>query len=237
MTLGATKRGPMFQPGETTSYLEHEVNQPLAAILMNAAAALRWLDREQPDLVEVRQAVERIVGNGHRACTILRGASAAARPLPDAMSRLDINDTIEDMLDLMRLDLLQRDVAVETELAADLAPVRGNRDQLQQVVVNLATNGIEAMNTVEDRQRKLKFSTRLASPGSVLVSVEDSGTGFDPAIAGKLFNPRFTTKPDGLGIGLSICRSIVQAHGGRLWAAPNTPHGSIFRFVVPTAIT
>lgn len=226
----------MFEPGETALYVGHEVNQPLAAILINAGAALRWLDREQPDLDEVRQAIERIAGNGQRARNLLRNATVIASAMPPAMTRLDINGVIEDLLGLMSVDLRRQDVAVETELASGLHPVRGHRDQLLQVVANLATSGIEAMSTVEDRPRRLKFTTRLAGPGSVVVSVEDSGIGLDPARAGSLFSPRFAIQPDGLGIGLSICRSIVQAHGGHLWAAPNTPHGSVFRFAVPTAV-
>ncbi len=216
----------MFQPGKPAPYVYHEIRQPLAAVLTNAQAALRWLDRDQPDLAEARQAIERIVGSSLYARDIVNNAPALADAPPPAMPGLNINRTIEDMIDVMFLDLRRWRIEVETALAPGLAPVRGDRHQMQQVVANLATNGIEAMIAVEDRPRRLKLATGRHGAGGVVVSVADSGI-CRPA------GPPLGAGLGGMGVGLSICRSIVDAHGGRLWAEPNLPHGSIHRVALP----
>jgi signal transduction histidine kinase len=214
----------------------HEVIQPLTAMLTNAETAVLWLTRDPPDLDEAKQAVERIIGNSRRAANVVRNVRDLARKSSPVTADLDINETIKDLLNLMSLDLRQHGVAVETELAENLDPISGDSVQLQRVVANLVTNGIEAMSEVPDRQRKLRISTQLDEHGDVQVAVEDSGKGLDEANIDRIFDPFFTTKRDGMGLGLSICHSIVEAHGGRLRAMPNRPHGSIFSFVIPNTV-
>ena len=151
------------------------------------------------------------------------------------MTQLDINDAIRDVLVLMRSELRDRQVAVETELSGGLEPILGDRVQLQQVILNLIMNGIEAMSAVMRQPRVLRIRSQIDGPGDVLIAIEDSGPGLAPEIMDRLFDPFFTTKPSGMGMGLSICRSIVDAHGGRLWASPQSPQGAVFQFTVPTA--
>jgi predicted ATPase/signal transduction histidine kinase/GAF domain-containing protein len=221
--------------GELVASIAHEVNQPLMAIVTNAETCLRWLGRDQPDIGEARNAAERIVRNGHRAGEVIRSIRALARKSPSEMAELDINGVIENILGLMRVELNRHDVSVEVHLRNGLATVIGDRVQLQQVMMNLIMNGIEAMSGLERQRRVLHVDTRLDGDGSVLVAVEDSGMGLDPANADRLFDPLFTTKREGLGMGLSISRSIVEAHGGRLWASPRLPHGATFQFALPAA--
>jgi signal transduction histidine kinase len=151
------------------------------------------------------------------------------------MTQLDINDAIRDVLVLMRSELRDRQVALETELSGGLQPIMGDRVQLQQVILNLIMNGIEAMSAVMRQPRVLRVRSQIDGPGDVLIAIEDSGPGLSPEIMDRLFDPFFTTKPSGLGMGLSICRSIVDAHGGRLWASPQSPQGAVFQFTLPTA--
>jgi signal transduction histidine kinase len=214
----------------------HEMIQPLTAMLTNAETAVLWLTRDPPNLDEAKQAVERIIGNSRRAANVVRNVRDLARKSLPVTADLDINHTIKDLLNLMSLDLRQHGVTVETEFAENLKPISGDRVQLQRVVANLITNGIEAMSAVADRQRKLRISTQFGKHGDVLVAVEDSGRGLDESDIDRIFDPFFTTKRDGMGLGLSICHSIVEAHGGRLWAMPNLPHGSIFSFVIPNTV-
>jgi len=221
--------------GELVASIAHEVNQPLMAIVTNAETCLRWLGREQPDIGEARNAAERIVRNGHRAGEVIRSIRALARKSPSEMAEIDINGVIENILGLMRVELTRHDVSVEADLRNGLATIMGDRVQLQQVMMNLIMNGIEAMGGLERQRRVLHVSTRLDGDGSVLVAVEDFGMGLDPANGDRLLDPLFTTKREGLGMGLSISRSIVEAHGGRLWASPRLPHGAIFQFALPAA--
>jgi signal transduction histidine kinase len=151
------------------------------------------------------------------------------------MTRFDINSAIADVLTLTRDELQRHEVLFETELSADLEPVLGDRGQVQQVILNLIVNGVEAMTAHMHHPRVLRLSSQIAEPGNVLIAVADTGTGLDPTKADRMFDAFFTTKPEGMGMGLSICRSIVEAHGGRLWASPNSPRGSIFQFTVPAA--
>jgi C4-dicarboxylate-specific signal transduction histidine kinase len=219
--------------GELTASIAHEINQPLAAILTQSEAALRFLERDEPDLDEVQDALSSIRRDSMRAGEVTRGLRALARKSGPQLTRLDIDGVIGQVLAIARGELLRHDVVLRAELAAEDWPIMGDRVQLQQVLLNLIMNGVEAMSGVAGRTRELKVSSTLAEPGSVLVAVEDTGTGLDPSVAEHMFQPFFTTKPDGLGMGLAICRSIVEAHGGRLWVSPRAPHGADVRFTVP----
>ena len=168
-----------------------------------------------------------------RAAEVIRGLRALARKSGPQLTRLDIDDVIGQVLAISRGELLRHDVVLRTELASGERPVLGDRVQLQQVLLNLMMNSVEAMRSVTERTRELTVSSTLVESGSVLVAIEDTGTGLDPAVAERMFQPFFTTKPDGLGMGLAICRSIVEAHGGRLWVSPREPHGANVRFTVP----
>ena len=219
--------------GELTASIAHEINQPLAAIVTQSEAALRFLKRDEPDLDEVQDALACIARDGMRAGEVIRGLRALARKSAPQLTRLDIDDVIREVLALARGELVRHDVELRTELGSGERSVLGDRVQLQQVLLNLIMNGVEAMKETE-RTRELSVSSTLAEPGSsVLVVVRDTGTGFDPAVAERMFQPFFTTKPDGTGMGLTICRSIVEAHGGRLWVSPRAPHGADVRFTVP----
>jgi signal transduction histidine kinase len=202
---------------------------------MNGSAALRWLDREPPDLREARDAATRIVRDGERADEVIRGLRALARKSGPQLTALDIDEVVEEVLALTRGELQRRGVALRTDLGAGDRPVAGDRVQLQQVLLNLILNGMEAMSTVAEHTKELTVSSAPVEDGGVVVSIEDAGTGLDPAIAPRIFEPFFTTKADGLGMGLSICRSIIDAHGGRLWAAPRVPRGTVLRFAIPSA--
>jgi PAS domain S-box-containing protein len=219
--------------GELTASIAHEINQPLAAIVTQSETALRFLDRDEPDLDEARDSLSSIMQEGMRAGEVIRGLRALARKSGPQLTRLDIDDVVRQVLALARGELRRHDVVLRTELAAEDWPVMGDRVQLQQVLLNLIMNGVEAMRGVAERTRELTVSSTLAEPGSVLVAVKDTGAGLDPSVAERMFQTFFTTKPDGLGMGLSICRSIVEAHGGRLWVSPRAPHGAEFRFTIP----
>jgi C4-dicarboxylate-specific signal transduction histidine kinase len=221
--------------GELAASLSHELRQPLAAIVMNGSAALRWLDRESPDLGEARDAARRIVNEGQRADGVIRGLRALAAKSGPQLTSLNIDDVIQEVLTLTRSELQRHGVMLRTALAGGRQPVMGDRVQLQQVLLNLILNGIDAMSAVAERTKELTVSSERADAGepAVVVSVEDTGTGLDPAMAQRIFEPFFTTKSDGLGMGLSICRSIIEAHGGRLWVSPRAPHGTGFHFTVP----
>ena len=219
--------------GELTASIAHEINQPLAAIVTQSEAALRFLNRDEPDLDEVQDALSAIRQDGMRAGEVIRGLRALARKSGPQLTKLDIDDVIRQVLALARGELLRHNIVLRTELAAEDWLVMGDRVQLQQVLLNLIMNGIEAMRGVTERARELRVSSTLAEPGSVLVAVQDSGSGLDPAVVERMFQPFFTTKPDGLGMGLPICRSIVEAHGGRLWVTPRAAHGADVRFTIP----
>ena len=221
--------------GELAASIAHEVNQPMMAVVTNADTCSRWLAKDPPDLDEARQAAERIVGAGHRAGDIIRTIRALARKATPETTRFDINAAVADVLTLTRGELQRHDILLETELSADLEPVLGDPGQVQQVVLNLIVNGVEAMTEGMHGSRVLRVSSRMAGPGDVLIAVADTGTGLDPTKMDCIFDAFFTTKSEGMGMGLSICRSIVEAHGGRLWASSNSPRGSIFQFTLPSA--
>jgi signal transduction histidine kinase len=219
--------------GELTASIAHEVNQPLAAIVTYGDAGLRWLDREVPQLDEVRNAVERMIDCAKLAGEVIARLRALSRKTAPEMVRLDINEVINEVLSLIRREISNHQVSVRLDLASSLPHVFGDRVQLQQVILNLLVNGIQAMAVVRDRPRELLIRSRANNAEQVLVEVGDSGIGIDPAHAGQLFNAFFTTKADGMGMGLSICRSIIESHGGRIWASPNAGPGTLFQFTLP----
>jgi C4-dicarboxylate-specific signal transduction histidine kinase len=221
--------------GELVASIANEIRQPLAAIVINGAATLRWLNREKPDLAEARDGVARIVHDAGRAEEVIRGLRTLAEKSGPRLSPLDLTDTIQEVLTLAQGELQRQRVSVRTDLDPSGRQVVGDRVQLQQVLLNLLVNGVEAMSAVTDRSRVLTIRSEVTGPGEVVVSVEDTGPGLDPATADRVFDPFFTTKPNGLGLGLSICRSIIDAHRGRLWAETRSPHGAAFRFTVPGA--
>ncbi len=221
--------------GQLTASIAHEINQPLAAIITNADACLLWLEADRPDLDEARQAATRIVRNGHRAADIIKSIRALTRKSAPEMVSLDINDLIREVIVLMGAEFRRHGIRIETSLPSNLNSVIGDRVQLQQVVLNLIMNGIEAVADSKRGQRRLEIRSANEESGHVLVAVEDSGPGLDLAQADRLFEAFFTTKPEGMGMGLSICRSIIDAHGGRLWASPNVPNGAVFQFTLPAA--
>jgi len=220
--------------GELTASIAHEINQPLAAIVADANASLNWLATTTPDLDRVREALDGIVKDGHRAADVIHRIRQLMSKNEPQRARLDVNDVIRDVVPLVRSEMLSHRVSLQLDLAPVFLPVLGDRVQLQQVLINLVMNGMEAMAGIEDRPRTLVIRSRPPEGDQVLVAVEDAGVGIDPDTVTQLFNAFFTTKPDGMGMGLSISRSIIEGHGGRLWATPNTTHGATFAFALPT---
>jgi C4-dicarboxylate-specific signal transduction histidine kinase len=222
--------------GELAASIAHEINQPLAAIVSQGSAGLRWLKRKTPELEEARDAFEQVVSNGQRAADVIRGLRSLAKKSGPRITTLDIDDTIREVLTLTHGEVQRNGVSLRTDLAVGNQLVAGDRVQLQQVLLNLILNGVDAMKGVTDRARELTVSSAITDESTVLVSIGDSGSGLDPTIAERIFEPLVTTKPDGLGMGLSICRSIIDAHGGHLWVSPAVPCGTVFRFTVPTGV-
>ncbi len=219
--------------GQLTASIAHEVKQPIAAAVSNAQAALLWLDRQPPDLEEVRQALASIVKDGMRAGDVVGHIRDLIKKAPPREDRLEINAAIREVIELTRGETGKNGVAVQAELAEGLPLIRGDRVQLQQVMLNLIINAVEAMTGVSEGPRELLISTAKSETGGVRVAMRDSGPGLAPADLERLFTAFYTTKPKGLGLGLSICRSIVEAHGGRLWASANAPRGAVFQFALP----
>src|SRR6266404_1820287 len=209
--------------GELTASIAHEVNQPLAAIVANAEACLRWLDHEIPDLGAARRSVEWVIDDGNRASEVIRRVRALANKTDIEKVALDVNNVIREVIALVQHELISHQVSLRMELAPALPVIPGDRVQLQQVVINLMINGVEAMQSVTDRPRELVIRSSQDEAQQVLVSVADCGVGISAENADRLFNAFFTTKASGMGMGLSICRSIIEAHGGRLWATANVP--------------
>ncbi len=219
--------------GQLAASIVHEVNQPLTAIVANAEACLRWLDRGTPDLDVVRRSVEWIINDGNRASEVVRRVRALANQTSAERIPLDINSVIREVLGLVQHELINHQVSLQMELAPALSMVLGDRVLLQQVIINLVMNAIEAMQAVTDRPRELVIRSRQDEPSQALISVVDCGVGIAAENSNRLFNAFFTTKASGMGMGLSICRSIMEAHGGRLWATANTPNGAAFQFTLP----
>ena len=220
--------------GELTASIAHEVNQPLGAMVTNAGACARWLAAEPPNMEEARATLAYIAADGKRAGEIIERIRALTKRQLPRMESLDMNRKVLDVVALAEHELRSRDIVLSTELDPALPAVAGDRVQLQQVLLNLIVNAIEAMSDIVDRPRELTITTARSDSGTVLVAVRDSGPGLSPGALGRVFEPFYTTKTEGLGIGLSISRSIVEAHGGRLWAASNEPYGSVFRLFLPT---
>src|SRR5262245_17709072 len=219
--------------GELAASIAHEVNQPLAGVTTNGNAGLRWLARQPPDLEEARECLQRIVRDGQRAGEVIARMRTFVRKAAPQKVRLVIHDVIAEVLALADGELRRHGVALHTDLATDLPPVRADRIQLQQVLLNLLLNGMEAMHTVTGRPRVLRIRAQPHEAGHVLVAVQDAGIGLDPQSLARLFEPFYTTKPAGMGLGLAISYSIVEAHGGRLWATPNDGPGATVQFTLP----
>ncbi len=217
--------------GEMAASIAHEISQPVAAVVTNADASLRWLSGDSPDLDEAREAIRRIARDGKRAGNVISRLRSLFKKTGAAKDRLDLNEVIEEVVILTESEARRNKVVLRKELAAELPPVLGDRVQLQQVLVNLILNAIEAMASVEDR-RVLLLRTQPDEARQVRVTVQDSGIGFDPQNADRIFNAFHTTKASGMGMGLSISRSIVESHGGRLWAMLNDGPGATFQFTI-----
>src|SRR5262249_32685536 len=217
--------------GDFTASTVHEVNQPLAAIGANGNACLRWLGRDVPQLDEARGAVEHMISDGNRAAEVIRRVRALAKKTDAPKVPLPINGVIEEVILLLQPEVLSHRAVLRLELASELPLVLADRIQLQQVIINLVMNGMEAMAPVTDRPRELKILSQREAD-QVLVAVQDSGVGIDPEHVDRLFNSFFTTKLSGMGMGLSICRSIIEAHGGKLWASCNAGAGATFQFTL-----
>ena len=219
--------------GQLTASIAHEIKQPIATARNNAAAALRFLDKSPPDVAEVREALTCIVSDADRANDVVDRIGSLIKKAPPRKEVVDLNAAILEVTALTRGEEVKSGVTVGTQLAGDLPPIRCDRVQLQQVMLNLIVNAIQSMSGVEDGNRELHISTASIEPGGVCVAVRDTGHGLRPESLLRLFEPFYTTKPDGMGMGLSICRSIIEAHGGRLWATKREPRGALFQFTIP----
>ncbi len=220
--------------GELAASIAHEVNQPLAAVVANADACVAWLARDHPDLVEARAAAERSTQGATRASEVIGRIRSLINKTAPERARVQINEIIREVVALADRQALKNEVSVETHLAPDLSTIVGDRIQLQQVILNLMLNGIEAMTGISDRPRHLVIRSQMQDADQVRVSVEDRGIGVKAEIMGRLFEPFFTTRSQGIGMGLPISRSIVEAHGGRLWAESTVSQGSVFQFTLPS---
>jgi PAS domain S-box-containing protein len=219
--------------GQLTASIAHEVKQPITASVTAAHAALQWLDRQTPDLEEVRQALACIVDNGNRAGEVIDRIRDLVKKAPPRKDRLEINGAIRQVIELTRGEAIKNGVSVRMQLSEGLPLIEGDRVQLQQVILNLIINAVEAMSGASNGTRELLISTGGAEPSGVFVAVRDSGPGLAPATLERLFDAFYTTKAGGMGMGLSICRSIIESHGGRLWATANEPRGAVFQFTLP----
>ena len=218
--------------GELAASIAHEVNQPIAAVVTNAEAALRFLGRHPPDLEEVREGLHSIIKDANRAGDVIGRIRELMKKAPPRKDRMDINEAIHEVIELTRGQAVKSGASVQTALGEGLPLIEGDRVQLQQVALNVIINAVQAMSDAEG-PRELTITTAQAEPNGVLVAVKDTGPGLAPASLEQLFAPFYTTKPGGLGMGLSISRSIVEAHGGRLWVTANPPRGVVFQFTLP----
>ncbi|MBV8472047.1 MAG: PAS domain S-box protein [Hyphomicrobiales bacterium] len=219
--------------GQLTASIAHEVNQPLTAMIVSAEAALRWLSRQPPDLDEARPLLERIAKDGHRAGNVVNRTRDLVKKAPLRKENVEINGAIGEVIELLRAETTKNHISVHTQFAEGLPLVEADRTQLQQVVLNLIVNAVQALNEGGQARRELRISTAMDSASGVLVSVRDSGKGIRREQLERLFDPFYTTKARGMGMGLSICRSLIEGHGGRIWAGANLPHGAAFHFTIP----
>ena len=220
--------------GELTASIAHEVNQPLAAIVTNGNATLRWLGGATPNLSEARQAVERIIKDSYRASAVISRIRTLVKKTPPRNDLVDLNEVIVEVFTLAQHEARRHRVFLKQQLRHDLPQVRGDRVQLQQVILNLIINGLEAIAKSQNGTRELIVRSDQDDADNVRVAVSDSGEGVDAANLERVFDAFFTTKPDGMGMGLAISRTIIESHGGRLWATSNSPHGAVFQFTLPT---
>jgi C4-dicarboxylate-specific signal transduction histidine kinase len=218
-----------------TASLAHEVNQPIGAAVLNADACLRWLDGDTPNLEAARAAAIRMVKEGTRAAEIISRIRLLFQKGTPQRESLDVNEVIREMIVLLRGELTRYSVSIRPELAADLPQIMGDRVQLQQVMMNLISNSIDAMKDL-DGLRELAIKSQRAENQQLMVSISDTGVGLPPQLADQIFNAFYTTKFHGTGLGLSISRSIVESHSGRLWAADNSPRGASFHLILPTKV-
>jgi C4-dicarboxylate-specific signal transduction histidine kinase len=219
--------------GELTASIAHEVNQPLAAVVTNANAASRWLAADPPNLNEAREAIQRIARDGARASEVIRRIRALMKKSEPSKTLVNLNELIEETIAFTHPELKHEKISLHAELSPQLPHVPGDRVQLQQVLLNLFVNAVDSLSAVSDRPRILRIHTEQTEPRSVQVTLEDSGAGIKPDEVERLFEPFHTTKAHGLGMGLPISRSIVEAHGGRLWATPKNGRGATFQFTLP----
>jgi signal transduction histidine kinase len=221
--------------GELSASIAHEITQPLAAIMTNGKAGLHWLAKARPDLDQVRACFEAVIAATHHAGNVIRAIRSMFKKSDEERVALNPNRLIEEVLELLRVNLRRRRISVETRLGADLPEIMGNRVQLQQVILNLLVNAVDAMDSMTDRDRMLKITAKRQEPSGVLITVEDSGPGIAPENIKRIFEPFYTTKPQGMGMGLTICRSIVEAHAGSLIAAPSLLGGSAMQMSLPAS--
>jgi len=219
--------------GELTASIAHEVNQPLAAIVTNGNACLRWLGGASPNLTEARQAVDRIIKDSYRASAVISRVRTLVKKAPARSDLVDLNDVILEVLALAESEARRNHVLLKQQLAGDLPFVHGDRVQLQQVILNLIINGLESIAKSNSGSRELSISSTKDEANNVVVAVRDSGDGLDPANLQRVFDAFFTTKADGMGMGLAISRTIIESHGGRLWATTNAQKGAVFQFTIP----
>ena len=219
--------------GQLTASITHEVNQPLAAARNDLVAALNFLDRTPPGLVEVREALAAAVKDNDRAITVVGRVHALMQKAPTRTDSVNVNEAVNEVLELTHGEALKHGVSVRTQLADGLPLIQGDRVQLQQVVLNLVLNAVQAMGGVADRTREVLIATSQTEPNEVCLGVRDTGPGLSAETLPRLFEPFYTTKPGGMGMGLAICRSIIEAHGGRLWASGHEPRGALVQFTIP----
>jgi C4-dicarboxylate-specific signal transduction histidine kinase len=219
--------------GQLTASIAHEIKQPIATARNNARAALNFLDNNPPDVAEVREALSCIVNDADRASDVVDRIGSLFKKAPPRKEVVDLNAAILEVTALTHSEAVKTGVTVRTQLADELPHIQCDRVQLQQVMLNLIVNAIHSMSGVEDGNRELHISTASIEPEGVCVAVRDTGHGLRPERLPRLFEPFYTTKPDGMGMGLSICRSIIEAHGGRLWASSCEPRGALFQFTIP----
>jgi C4-dicarboxylate-specific signal transduction histidine kinase len=219
--------------GELTATIAHEVNQPLAGVVSSGNACLRWLANEPPNIENAKQSVDRIIRDAHRASEVIGRVRSLAKKHPPEKAWLNINDAVIETLSLIRVEAVQHGVSLRSQLSDSIPPVWADRIEVQQVILNLFINGIEAVSAVDNGQRDVLVTTSKDKWDDVLLTVCDTGTGLDPAKFEQIFDAFYTTKREGMGMGLAVSRSIIEAHGGRLWASQNEPRGAIFQFTLP----
>ena len=219
--------------GHLNASITHEVNQPIAAARNNVSAALRFLDRNPPDLQEVREALVCAAKDTDRAGAVVGRMRALMQKASARTDRVDINEAVREVIELTRGEALKNGVSVKTKFAKGLPIITGDRVQLQQVVLNLILNALQAMGAVSEGARQMLITTSQTELNDLCIGVQDTGPGLSPENLSRLFEPFYTTKPNGMGMGLAICRSIIEDHGGRLWATRHEPRGALFQFTIP----